>query len=253
MNIDATRLIARLDIKSNNVVKGINLEGIRKVGDPKILAKKYYDEGIDEIIYMDSVASLYGRNSLKKVIIDAASEIFVPLTVGGGIRSLKDIREALNSGADKVAINTQAIKTPSFIKEAAEKIGSQAVVVSIEAKKQNNNKWEAFYNNGRERSGKDVIIWAQEAQSLGAGELLITSIDHEGLKKGMDIKLLDILQKEINIPIIFSGGIGSYQSIMEVIPNADAIAIAGSLHYNELNISEIKKRLKNNDISVRDI
>ena len=139
MSLNPIRLIARLDIKSNNVVKGINLEGIRKIGDPKILAKKYYDEGIDEIIYMDVVASLYGRNSITKVIKEAASEIFVPLTVGGGIRNLNNIKEVLNSGADKVAINTQAIQHPIFIKEAAEAVGSQAVVISIEAKKQNNN------------------------------------------------------------------------------------------------------------------
>ncbi len=251
MTKDPLRIIARLDIKNDNVVKGINLEGIRKVGSPKILAKKYYDEGIDEIIYMDAVASLYGRNSLKEVIVNAASEIFVPLTVGGGIRTLSDIRDVLNNGADKVAINTQAIKTPIFIKEAAEKIGSQAVVASIEAKRLSDNKWEAYYNNGREKSGKDVVEWCKECERLGAGELLVTSVDNEGLKKGMDLELLNILHKEINIPIIFSGGIGDYNSIIQVSPKADAIAIASSLHYNDLSINEIKKNLKENEIIVR--
>ena len=251
MNKDPLRIIARLDIKNDNVVKGINLEGIRKVGSPKILAKKYYDEGIDEIIYMDAVASLYGRNSLKEVIVNAASEIFVPLTVGGGIRTLSDIRDVLNSGADKVAINTQAIKTPIFIKEAAEKIGSQAVVASIESKRLSGNKWEVYYNNGREKSGKDVVEWCKECEMLGAGELLVTSVDNEGLKKGMDLELLNILHKEINIPIIFSGGIGDYNSIIQVSSKADAIAIAGSLHYNNLSINEIKKHLKENKIIVR--
>ena len=250
MSLNPIRLIARLDIKSNNVVKGINLEGIRKIGEPKILAKKYYDEGIDEIIYMDVVASLYGRNSIKEVIKEAASEIFVPMTVGGGIRNLNDIKEVLNSGADKVAINTQAIQSPIFIKEAAEAVGSQAVVVSIEAKKQNNN-WEAYYNNGREKSGKDVIKWAVEAENLGAGELLITSIDHEGLKKGMDIDLLDKLRENIAIPIIFSGGIGGIKDFLEVAPKVGAIAIASVLHYDMIGIKEIKKNLNNNNIVTR--
>jgi len=250
MSLNPIRLIARLDIKSNSVVKGINLEGIRKVGDPKALAKKYYNEGIDEIIYMDVVASLYGRNSIKEVIKEAASEIFVPLTVGGGIRNLNDIREVLKSGADKVAINTEAIKNPFFIKEAAEAVGSQAIVISIEAKK-NNNSWEVYYNNGRERSGKDVIKWALEAQNLGAGELLITSIDHEGLKKGMDLDLLNELRKDIAIPIIFSGGIGSAQDVLEVVPKVDAIAIASVLHYNLIGIKQIKQNLNNHNITIR--
>ena len=250
---DPPRIIARLDVKGDNVVKGINLEGLRKVGNPKLLAKTYYEQGIDEIIYMDVVASLYGRNSLYKVIQEAASEIFVPLTVGGGVRNLEDIRMVLNSGADKVAINTEAIKNSKFIKIASEEVGSKAVVISMEAKKISTGKWEAYYNNGREKSGKDILDWCKECERLGAGELLVTSVDNEGLEKGMDLELLNILSSEINIPIIFSGGFGSYENILDAVPYADAIALASALHYKKLNISGIKSYLKENNILVREI
>lgn len=244
------RIIARLDIKSEKVVKGINLEGIRKIGDPKELALKYYTEGIDEIIYMDVVASLYERNTIAKFIKEAASQIFVPLTVGGGIRNLKDIRMVLNNGADKVAINTAAIKNPVFIKEAAKAIGSQSIIVSIEAKRQKGY-WEAYYDNGREKSGLNVISWAIKAQEYGAGELLITAVDKEGLENGMDIELLKTLRKEITIPIIFSGGAGSANDVAMVVPEADAVAIASIFHYNKVGIKELKQELNNKNIKTR--
>ena len=244
------RVIVRLDIKGNNIVKGINLEGIRKIGDPKIFAKKYYEQGVDEIIYMDVVASLYERNTITKFIKHAASEIFVPLTVGGGIRSLKDIRMVLNNGADKVAINTAAIKNPRFIKLASEEIGSQSIVVSIEAKKQSNF-WEAYYDNGREKSGLDVIEWAQKAENLGAGELLITSVDNEGLEAGMDSNLIKSLRSKIKIPIIFSGGVGSFKDVLEIAEYADAVAIASIFHYKKTSILDFKKQLSEHGISVR--
>ena len=244
------RIIARLDIKSEKVVKGINLEGIRKIGDPKDLALKYYTEGIDEIIYMDVVASLYERNTITKFIKEAASQIFVPLTVGGGIRNLKDIRMVLNNGADKVAINTAAIKNPSFIKEAAKAIGSQSIIISIEAKRQKGY-WEAYYDNGREKSGLDVISWAIKAQEYGAGELLITAVDKEGLENGMDIELLKMLRKEIRIPIIFSGGVGSANDVAMVAQEADAVAIASIFHYNKISINELKQELNKKNIKTR--
>ena len=246
-----TRIIARLDMKGKNVVKGINLEGIRPVGNPNDLAKKYYTDGIDEIIYMDVVASLYGRNSLTKTIKYAATEIFVPLTVGGGIRNLSDIKKVLNSGADKVAINTEALKNPNFIKEAAEEVGSQAVVLSVEAKKQKNNYWEAYYDNGREKSGRDVLEWIEESVYLGAGEILITSVDNEGLKKGMDKDLLCSIREKISVPIIMSGGVGNINHIYNVIPEADGVAMASVLHYEELSVKQIKNKLKNMNILVR--
>jgi len=240
----APRIIARLDIKGENVVKGINLEGVRPVGKPDILAKKYYTQGVDEIIYMDVVASLYERNSLVKYIKEAAKNIFVPLTVGGGIRNLDDIKEVLNNGADKVAINTAAIKNPGLIKQASEMIGSQSIILSIEAKKQKDNSWEAYFNNGREKSGINVIDWIEEAEKLGAGEVLLTSVDNEGLKRGMDIKLLDCIKNKVKIPVIFCGGVGNVQHIKEAIKGVDAIAIASILHYEKITVNEIKNILK---------
>jgi len=245
------RIVARLDMKGENVVKGINLEGIRPVGKPDIMAKEYYLDGIDEIIYMDVVASLYGRNSLTNYIKQAASNIFVPLTVGGGIRNIKDIKIALHSGADKVAVNSAALKNPSLIKEASEEVGSQAIVLSIEAKKQKDNTWEAYYDNGRERSGKSVYDWALEAAELGVGELLLTSVDKEGLKKGLDKDLLSSIRDKLNIPIIISGGAGTLEHISDVANSADGIALASALHYNDLRILDIKTYLRKNNISVR--
>ena len=245
------RLISRLDITGEAVVKGINLEGVRKIGNPKVLAKEYYKQGVDEIIYMDVVASLYERNSITKFIKEAASNIFVPLTVGGGIRSLEDIRNVLKSGADKVAINTAAIKNMNFINEASQKIGSQSIIVSIEAKKVNSNYWEAYYDNGREKSGLNVIKWAKKSQELGAGELLITSVDKEGLEGGMDIELLKKIRKEVSIPIIFSGGVGKLSHVLEACEDADGIALANMLHYGKTKIGTLKDELKKNNINVR--
>ncbi len=237
------RLIARLDIKNDYVVKGINFEGLRKIGSPKELALKYYRSGIDEIMYMDVVASLYERNTITKYIKEAAKNIFVPLTVGGGIRSLDDIKDVLNSGADKVAINSAAIKNPDLIKQASEEIGSQSIIISIQAKQIESDKWEAYYDCGREKSGLNVLNWARTSQNLGAGELLITSIDNEGMRKGMDMKLLKKLRKFITIPIIFGGGAGSINDIKKIIPEADAVALASVLHYNNLSIENIRKEI----------
>ena len=252
MNKDPIRIISRLDIKSNKVVKGINLEGVRQVGEPKLLAEKYYNQGVDEILYMDVVASLYERNTIAKFIKQAAENIFVPLTVGGGIRNMQDIRNVLNNGADKVAINTAAIKNKELIRKASREIGSQSIIISIEAKKKGIETWEAYYDNGREKSGLDVIKWAKEAELLGAGELLITSIDKEGLCKGMDLHLLEILRSIISIPIIFSGGVGKKEHIVEASQYADAVALASILHYEKYQISEIKQLLKEEEINIRE-
>ena len=252
MNEDPIRIISRLDIKSNKVVKGINLEGVRQVGEPKFLAEKYYKQGVDEILYMDVVASLYERNTITKFIKQAAENIFVPLTVGGGIRNMQDIRNVLNNGADKVAINTAAIKNKELIKKASQEIGSQSIIVSIEAKKKGKETWEAYYDNGREKSGLDVIKWAKEAEQLGAGELLVTSVDTEGLRKGMDLGLLERLRKIISIPIIFSGGVGKKEHIIEASQYADGIALASILHYEKYQIDEIKQLLKKDKINIRE-
>ncbi len=215
------------------------------------MAKEYYIEGIDEIIYMDVVASLYERNTLNHFIEKSADKIFVPITVGGGIRTLDDIRAVLNSGADKVAINTQALKKSDFIKEASETIGSQSIVVSIEAKKHSNNNWEAYYDNGREKSGKDAILWAREAESLGAGEILITSVDKEGMQKGIDVELISEIRKKVTIPVIYCGGVGKLEDVLNTLKHSDAVALASILHYKKFNIKEIKSFLLKNNVRLR--
>ncbi len=236
------RLIARLDIKGENLIKGINLEGLRVLGHPNNFAVRYYEAGIDEILYMDAVASLYGRNSLKELISVAARDIFVPLTVGGGIRTIEDARSVLRAGADKVALNTAAINAPSIILELAEKFGSQCVVVSIEAKKNSKGGWQAYIENGRQPTGIDVTEWAVKAEEFGAGEILLTSIDQEGTRKGMDLDLLSSLTTNVSIPIIASGGVGNPSHIVEALQvGADAVAVADCLHYKRFAISEFKE------------
>ena len=184
------RIIPKLDIKGPNVIKGIHLEGLRVVGDPALLAKKYYEQGADELLYMDVVASLYGRNNILDIIKKASDEIFIPLTVGGGVRKVEDIKTFLRAGADKVAINTMATKKPDLIKKGAEMFGSQCIVISIEAKSIEENKWEVYCENGREKTGLDALEWAKEVAELGAGEIFLTSIDKEGVCKGYNLKLI---------------------------------------------------------------
>lgn len=246
------RIIPRLDVKGPNVVKGIHLEGLRIVGKPGEMAKKYYEDGADELLYMDIVASLYGRNNLVDIVRQASDEIFIPLTVGGGIRSIEDINTLLRAGADKVAINTAATKDPSLITRASEMFGSQCIVVSIEAQYQGNGKWEAYTDNGRERTGFDVIEWAEKVTELGAGEILITSIDREGTEKGYDIELIKKVSP-LPIPVIACGGAGKVEHIIDCIKSGkpDAISLASILHYKKKTIPDIKKSLFEKGISVR--
>jgi cyclase len=247
------RLIARLDIKGPNLIKGVHLEGLRVVGSPNEYALKYYEQGADELIYMDSVASLYGRNHLGEIIKDAAKEIFIPMTVGGGIRSIEDATEILRSGADKVAINTAAVANPTLITKLAQKFGSQCVVLSIEAKRNLNGNWEVLTENGRERSGLDVVEWAIQGCNNGAGEILLTSVDMEGTKKGFDSDLIKAVSSQVEIPVIASGGMGKLSDAVDVIEKgeASAIAMADILHYGKATFSEIREELKANGISVR--
>jgi len=247
------RIISRIDVKNEFAIKGIHLEGLRKVGNPNDLAKKYFEEGIDEIIFMDAVASYYDRNSLSEIISNATKDVFVPITVGGGIRNINDIQIALNSGADKVAINTQAVKNPLFIKEASEVFGSQCIVASIEAKRTNQSSWEAYYDNGRESSQKDVVEWAKELEQLGAGELMITSVDNEGTKKGFDYSLIKEIFNTINIPVICCGGAGKLEHFNKIFESTDvdAIAAASVFHYSMLEIKNIKTSLANHGVAVR--
>ena len=252
--MNKTRIIARLDVKNDFVIKGIHLEGLRKVGNPNEMAKKYYSQGVDEIIFMDAVAAYYDRNSLTEIIEKTCKDVFVPITVGGGIRKIEDIQIALNAGADKTAINTKAVQNPNFIKEASEVFGSQCIVSSIDAKKIGENKWEVYVDNGREPSGRDVIEWAQEVESLGAGEIMLTSIDKEGTKKGFDIELNKIVSQVVTIPIISSGGAGKNEDISDVVLNTDidAVSIASLFHYNIESIDSLKEYLNNDkNIHVR--
>ena len=226
------RIIPRLDIKGPNLVKGIHLEGLRVLGKPENFAKLYYEHGADELIYQDTVASLYQRNSLTDIIKNTAKNIFIPLTVGGGIRSLEDINKVLRAGADKVAINTEAIKNPDFITQASKTFGSSTIVVAVEIIKQPGNSYFAYTDNGREHTGIDAISWVKEAEDRGAGEILLTSIDREGTGTGLDQKLINLVSQSINIPLIAHGGAAYGSHIVEAIDaGADAIAIASMFHY----------------------
>lgn len=250
-----TRVIPRLDIKGPNVVKGVRLEGLRVVGDPQELAARYYAAGADELLYMDIVASLYGRNSVLEIIERAARSIFVPLTVGGGLRTLEDIGKALRAGADKVAVNTAAIKNPSFVAEAARKFGSQCIVVSIEAKRQAPGHWEALTDNGRERTGVDALTWAHKAAELGAGEILLTSVDQEGTRKGYDMALIARLARSLPVPVIACGGAGSPEDAAAVASDggADAVSLAAILHGGRNTIAQVKDALAQRGVAVRGV
>ncbi len=237
-----TRLIARLDIKGANLIKGVHLEGLRVIGVPNEHAKRYYEQGVDELIYMDCVASLYGRNHLGDIVRSAAENIFVPMTVGGGIRSVDDATQVLRAGADKVAVNTAAVANPQLITEIARRFGSQCMVLSIEAKQVGPERWEVYTDNGRERTGLDVIEWVKHGVAMGAGEVLLTSVDREGTRKGFDIALVRAVTAEVSVPIIASGGMGKSEDFLEVVREggADAVAMADILHYKRAKIGDIR-------------
>lgn len=233
------RLIARLDIKGPNVVKGVRMEGLRVMGKPADLARKYAEDA-DELIYIDTVASLYGRNQLASLLDDTTREVFVPVTVGGGIKSLDDVRRLLVAGADKAAINTAAIGRPDLINEIAQVCGSQALCISIEAKRVRAGAWEAYTDNGRERTGRDAVAWAREAVERGAGELLITSVDQDGTMKGFDVPLVEEIAKHVRVPVIACGGMGTVDHLHEVLEaGATAAAMGSVLHYGKLTIKEM--------------
>lgn len=236
------RIIPRLDIKGPNLIKGIHLEGLRVMGDPQEFALRYYEAGADELVYMDIVASLYGRNNLSDIIRRTADQVFIPITVGGGIRSVDDARHILRSGADKVAINTAAIGRPELVTEVARRFGSQAMVLSIEAKQVGPGKWEAYTDNGRERTGLDVLEWVKRGVELGAGEVLLTSVDREGTRKGFDIDLVRKVSESVPVPVIASGGMGTLEHFVQAAREgkADAVAMADVLHYRRLTIPDIR-------------
>lgn len=233
MNI---RIIPRLDIKGPNLVKGIHFEGLRVLGKPENFARHYFEQGADELIYMDAVASLYGRNSLEAIVERTSREIFIPLCVGGGLRSVDDIRAVLRAGADKVSLNTAAVARPELIREASRAFGSSTIVISIEAIRRADGTYEAYTDYGRQASGRNATEWAIQAVELGAGELVVTSIDREGTAGGYDLALTKTIAELVPVPVIASGGAGSTAHVCEVVRDgcADAVSLASLLHYNRI-------------------
>jgi cyclase len=246
------RLIARLDIKGPNLIKGIHLEGLRVMGDPQDFARRYYEAGADELVYMDTVASLYGRNNLVEIVKRAAHHVFIPMTVGGGVRAADDVKTLLRAGADKVAINTAAVRRPELITEVAQRFGSQCMVLSIEAKRSADGRWEAYTDNGREHTGLDAVGWAKRGVALGAGEILLTSVDREGTGKGFDVELVRAVAQSVNVPLIASGGMGAMPHLLEVVrEGADAVAMAKVLHYGTLSLPQIREAALRAGVHVR--
>ncbi len=253
MDYFAKRIIPCLDVDNGRVVKGVNFVGLRDAGDPVEVAKRYNEEGADELTFLDIGASHEGRDTIVDVVRQVAREVFIPLTVGGGIRKLEDIYALLNVGCDKVSINSAAIKRPEFIDESAKRFGSQCIVVAIDAKRVGENEWHIFTHGGRNDTGIDAIAWAREAYNRGAGELLITSMDADGTKAGFDNKLNRRIGEVTNIPIIASGGAGTMEHIRDAftLGNADAALAASIFHFREIDIMDLKRYLKEQTIPVR--
>lgn len=250
---DKIRLVARLEVKGDHLVKGIQLEGLRKLGDPHAFARGYYEEGIDEILYLDIVASLYERNNLSHIVRRTTGDVFIPITVGGGLRSVEDVRGILQQGADKAAINTAAVKDPSLITRVAEAYGSQCMVLSIQAKRRRDGPgWEAYYDNGREHSGLDVVEWAKRGAELGAGEILLTSVDREGLGRGMDHELIRAVTAAVSVPVIAAGGAAGPDDVaLAAGEGASAVALSSLLHYKRMEVGTLKAALAARGVGVR--
>lgn len=248
----AKRIIPCLDVKNAKVVKGVNFLGIKEVGDPVLCAKEYYNQGADEIVFLDITATHEDRKTMLDVVNKTAKEIFIPLTVGGGINSIEDIRNTLLAGADKVSINSSAVKNPNLIKEASDIFGSQCIVVAIDAKRVDSS-FHVVVNGGRVDTGLDAVLWAKKAVSLGAGEILLTSMDADGTKQGFDYELLNLVTNAVNVPVIASGGCGKLEHFYEVFDktNADAALAASLFHYKELTVKQVKEYLQSKDIPVR--
>lgn len=247
------RMVARLDVKGGNLVKGLQFDGLRVLGNPAAFAEDYYLKGIDEILLLDVVASLYGRNQLSQVLFDISSKVRIPVTVGGGINSVAEAGRMFRHGADRVAVNTAALARPELLRELASEFGSQAIVLSVEAKKNGGNRYEPCGEAGRERSGKSVLSWVQEAQELGVGEILITSIDRDGLRKGFDLELAEHVAPVLRVPAVFGGGFSSalqIPALIEVFPLA-GVAIASEFHYEGVGPSHLKTQLEGLEVPIR--
>ncbi len=251
----AKRIIPCLDVNKGRVVKGVNFVNLIDAGDPVEIAKAYDEAGADELVFLDITASAEDRNIILDVVKHTAETVFMPLTVGGGVRSLDDIRKLLESGADKVSINTSAVKNPSLVKDAAVRFGSSTIVVAIDAKKVGENKWEVYIRGGRTPTGLDAVEWARQVEDLGAGEILLTSMDKDGTKSGYDIELTRAINEAVSIPVIASGGAGKKEHFLEafVEGKADAALAASLFHFKELTISDVKEYLKENGVVIREV
>ncbi len=248
------RIIPCLDVDAGRVVKGVNFVDIRDAGDPVEMAKMFNKQGADELVFLDITASSDGRAIMSDVVARTAEQVFIPLTVGGGIRTVADFRELLRRGADKISVNSAALKNPTLISEAAEKFGSQCVVCAIDAKKRAGGEgWEVYLNGGRVGTGRDVVEWALEAERLGAGEILLTSMDADGTKDGYDIPLTKAISEAVRIPVIASGGAGRLEHFRDAITqaSADAVLVASLFHYGVYTVGDVKDYLKNENIPVR--
>lgn len=246
------RIIPCLDVKDGRVVKGVNFVNLRDAGDPVEIAQKYDEQMADEIVFLDITASHEKRGIILEVVKQTSEKVFMPLTVGGGINSIEDIRELLSAGADKISINTAAIKNPQLIKQASDAFGSQCIVVAVDAKRVLDH-WEIFTHGGRNPTGIDALEWVKKVEALGAGEILLTSMDFDGTKDGFDIKLTAAVGAAINIPVIASGGAGNKQDFVNIFKdsNADAALAASVFHYGELTVDQVKQQLQKNNIEVR--
>ena len=247
------RIIAKIDVKSSFVIKGINFEGMRKIGNAKFFAKNYFKAGADELIINDVNASLFGRSTALNLLKSCCKDIFIPVTLAGGLKNIDDVKKALESGADKVAINTAAVKNNSIIKNVAQMFGSQALIISINAKKISHNKWEVFIDKGREETGLDVLKWAKFAERSGAGEIHINSIDNDGTFNGFDYDLIRKVSKIVKLPLVIGGGLGSIEHIDKLlkIENIEGVSVSSALHYKKLSIKNIKHQIKKNNFNVR--
>lgn len=246
------RIIPCLDVKDGNVVKGIHFLGLKEVGDPVALAKKYYLDGADELVFLDISATVEKRKTMVEVVKKVAKEIFIPFTVGGGIQTVEDVRAMLMAGADKVSLNSAAIRNPSLIKEASERFGNQCVVLVVDAKRRKKNAgWNVYIEGGRKDTGIDCMEWIQKGVSLGAGEILLTSMDADGTKDGFDIELYKAVSKIVNVPVIASGGCGKMEDFVDALQVSDAALAASIFHYDETSVQNVKKYLKEKGVAVR--
>ena len=251
-NYFANRIIPCLDVNNGRVVKGVNFVGLKDAGNPIEVAKRYNDEGADEITFLDITASSDNRDTIVDIVKEVAKEVFIPLTVGGGIRKLEDIYSLLNVGCDKVSLNSSAVKNPNFINESSKRFGTQCIVVAIDVKRFDDKSWHVYINGGRVDTGLDGLEWAKEVVSRGAGEILLTSMNSDGTKNGYDLEITSAISKAVNVPVIASGGAGTMEHIKDAFESgADAALAASIFHYQEIDILDLKRYLDKNGISVR--